>query len=424
MKMKKRMILIFLIWFVVCLIPVTGDAIEEGILCIPEPTDMTITYGNIINCSIDTSGDSDLFRFLGTDGETIILQSTWQSGALRPCIELIAPDNTRTEACTNAFLNKIDIRLNQTGMHTIRVWDWFGTNSGKYALALERVIPPSIDTQPVQYGEIITDEINPGGDIDLYKFCGTAGDIIILQSTWQSGALRPCIELIAPDNTRTAACANNFLNKIETTLNQTGVHSILVTDWFGTNSGEYSVDLERIIPPFPGAQPVQYGKKYTGEINLGGEIDLFRFCATAGDTISITATWQDGALRPCIELIAPDNTRTIECNNAFSNSIDTTLNQTGCHIMLITDWFGTNTGKYTLDMQCLAGVCEAKNLGDINGDSIVDITDVILVLRIALGLDPIALCSDINGDGKVDISDVIMILRMALKLDPFQKCSW
>ena len=61
-------------------------------------------------------------------------------------------------------------------------------------------------------------------------------------------------------------------------------------------------------------------------------------------------------------------------------------------------------------------------LGDINCDDNVDISDVILVLRIALQLDPPAPCSNINGDSTVDISDVILTLRMALALDPKVPC--
>jgi hypothetical protein len=62
-------------------------------------------------------------------------------------------------------------------------------------------------------------------------------------------------------------------------------------------------------------------------------------------------------------------------------------------------------------------------LGDLNNDTSVDISDVILDLRIALGLDPAVSCSNINGDTTVDISDVILTLRMALGLDPKQPCT-
>ena len=55
--------------------------------------------------------------------------------------------------------------------------------------------------------------------------------------------------------------------------------------------------------------------------------------------------------------------------------------------------------------------------GDINGDGTVDISDVILCLRQAVGLDtPNPSVADMNGDGTVDISDVILILRKAVGL--------
>ncbi len=59
----------------------------------------------------------------------------------------------------------------------------------------------------------------------------------------------------------------------------------------------------------------------------------------------------------------------------------------------------------------------ADMLGDINGDGTVDISDVILCLRQAVGLDtPNPSVADMNGDGIVDISDVILILRKAIGL--------
>ena len=47
---------------------------------------------------------------------------------------------------------------------------------------------------------------------------------------------------------------------------------------------------------------------------------------------------------------------------------------------------------------------------------------MILVLRIALVIDPQVPCSDINNDKSVDISDVILTLRMALGLDQLKQC--
>ncbi|HOL35088.1 MAG TPA: right-handed parallel beta-helix repeat-containing protein [bacterium] len=60
----------------------------------------------------------------------------------------------------------------------------------------------------------------------------------------------------------------------------------------------------------------------------------------------------------------------------------------------------------------------AQQKGDISNDGEVDISDVILCLRMAISIDePNVEVADINDDGVVDISDVILILRKSVGLD-------
>jgi hypothetical protein len=82
------------------------------------------------------------------------------------------------------------------------------------------------------------------------------------------------------------------------------------------------------------------------------------------------------------------------------------------------------TDPYEISTVLLGPPCQEGCywLGDINCDDAIDISDVILVLRLALQLDPPAQCSDINSDGGVDISDVILTLRTALGLDEKVPC--
>ena len=65
----------------------------------------------------------------------------------------------------------------------------------------------------------------------------------------------------------------------------------------------------------------------------------------------------------------------------------------------------------------LTGICLSM-AGDISNDGTIDISDVILCLRQAIGLDisnPDS--ADMNEDGIIDITDVILILRKAIGLD-------
>lgn len=62
------------------------------------------------------------------------------------------------------------------------------------------------------------------------------------------------------------------------------------------------------------------------------------------------------------------------------------------------------------------GLSQNVTTGDLNGDGEVNILDVVLCLREAIGLDSQNLSSsDLNGDGEVNILDVILILKMAIQ---------
>lgn len=76
-----------------------------------------------------------------------------------------------------------------------------------------------------------------------------------------------------------------------------------------------------------------------------------------------------------------------------------------------------------VSVACVGECGKCFSCCDINKDVVCDISDVILLLRCALKIDPIEVCQDINADGNYDISDVILTLRMALGMDPLKPCA-
>ncbi|MCS7179839.1 MAG: dockerin type I repeat-containing protein, partial [bacterium] len=78
--------------------------------------------------------------------------------------------------------------------------------------------------------------------------------------------------------------------------------------------------------------------------------------------------------------------------------------------------FGQNTGWSEWSDETWFKTIQRQK-GDINGDGEIDITDVILCLRMAIGLNPFDPIGDMNSDGEIDITDVIKVLRKAIGLD-------
>ena len=223
----------------------------EGRPCEAEPTDETITYGDMITCSIDPVGDTDTYRFFGDENDAVVIMASRQSGSFYPCFELYDPDdNLVGSACSASHTNRIDVELSLPGMYTIHMRDRSNNRTGDYALVLERLIPRST-TALIQHAETMGDEINPVGDADLWYFNGSAEDTIAIIASRQSGSFYPCIELIAPDNSRESACAASHTNRIDTTLDQDGDFIILLRDRSNNRIGGYGLTFQCIgyCPP-------------------------------------------------------------------------------------------------------------------------------------------------------------------------------
>ena len=174
-----RPLLSYCLTVMLCL-PSLGEAVVEGIPCTPEPTSMIVNYGDLVNCRIDPVGDGDVFRFSGAAGETIRVQTARIASVnlfAFPFFEVFGPDGT--EVCSG--FNR-DCRLTQTGVHTILLSEDGNTSTVDYAVALERIAPPSAAARPIDYSQVLNDEINGVGDIDAFVFGGAADALVRAQS--------------------------------------------------------------------------------------------------------------------------------------------------------------------------------------------------------------------------------------------------
>ena len=57
--------------------------------------------------------------------------------------------------------------------------------------------------------------------------------------------------------------------------------------------------------------------------------------------------------------------------------------------------------------------CTASGLGDINGDSLVNIQDIILTVNVVLSSEYNS-SADLNLDGEIDILDIVALVNIIL----------
>ena len=69
------------------------------------------------------------------------------------------------------------------------------------------------------------------------------------------------------------------------------------------------------------------------------------------------------------------------------------------------------TSDFLLDVVCPA---DENIMGDLNGDSILNVQDIIIMVNIILGYDDDSEFADINGDGITNVIDVIQLVNAIL----------
>ena len=139
-----------------------------------------MAYGDLVNCEIKPQGDSDVFRFSGQAGDKIVILAMGYSGAAAPCFRLevqpgmplgnyVCPGRV---GFPSHFLGSVssEFSLSTTGVYTIEV---ISEVTMQYGVYLYRSYPLPANSIPLQFGGVVSGEINPRGDTDFYTFTGT-----------------------------------------------------------------------------------------------------------------------------------------------------------------------------------------------------------------------------------------------------------
>lgn len=240
-------------FLVLLFFPTPAAAVSEAKPCAADPTDQAVAYGDVLsgpNCLASPAGDVDIFRFTGSEDDVIRLAANDLSGSIQiaVCLELFDPNNQPVvpQACGDVSVELNPPKLTLTGTYTVFISEAGNNSVLGYNWTLERLTPPRTDWPPIDFGQTVSDEINPTPDLDAYRLNGTAGDIIRIVGVDLSGSIQigVCVELLRPDSTPVfSRTCGDVSVQLDVTLTTTGVHTLLVSE-NGLNSPfGYNVSL-------------------------------------------------------------------------------------------------------------------------------------------------------------------------------------
>ena len=310
----------------------------------------TITFGEVYQCSIDTPAEVDMFTFSGAINDVIRVKIVETGGSLAVKASITRPNGSTL--CGPTTDDEFNCQLDGTGTYRLVIQDNNGTNTGSYSFSTQRLNDP-VGCGTIGFGSpATTGSIDLINEFDCYTFEASTNDILRLKVIETGGTLYLTQEIVDPDGI--TECTENYYGEYNCTLNKTGTFMLLLRDSDGSNTGSYSIYLQRLNDPV-GCGTIYFGISTGGSINQINEFDCYTFKASLNAQVLSSVVETSGNLYVDQEIVDPDGTPL--CSETYYNDMSCTLNKTGIFTLLIRDNVGVNTGGYQISLTCLSADC-------------------------------------------------------------------
>lgn len=220
-------------------------------------------FGDVVSGSIDPAGDVDTYMFSAVAGDTVLARISLVSGILYPETRLYSPNGTKLMSDWSYDVTEINYTLAEDGNYTVLVHDYFGHYTGDYGIFVQRLNNPR-NAVSIVFGETVLGSIDPAGDVDTYVFSAQAGDTLLVRASQVSGLLYPEVRLYRPDGTELGCDWDWDVAELTSTLVEDGNYTVLVHDYFGDYTGNYTLYLSEIV-----FEELTLGNPYVGNISIG-----------------------------------------------------------------------------------------------------------------------------------------------------------
>ncbi|MBI9093222.1 MAG: hypothetical protein JEZ12_28775, partial [Desulfobacterium sp.] len=172
------------------------------------------------------------------------------------------------------------LTIAETGTYTLLVQDYRGDSTGEYDIYYVN-IPGANEHGKIGSSDLMPEAIDLG-DIDTYTFSAAIGDTFEIQVSDSStnGTLIPYIEVYGPQGDLVSSVYGHNTAYIENTASKDGIYTLVITDYSGSECGEYWLSY------YNDADPIDYcHNNFDDDRDIDGE-DLLHFTLDY-DTIHI-----------------------------------------------------------------------------------------------------------------------------------------
>lgn len=291
--------------------------------------------GQNITNSITSDQEMQRYTFTGEAGWKILFWEKPLSGNLQPYIVVYGPGGAELQ---NNFNGQSDVffynwALQESGVYTVAVRDYYGTGKGKYLIHIELMdyLPNAL---PIKYGNSYAGVLNNPMQFKSFTFIANKGYKVQFWEKYLSGSLQPHIIVYGPNGTE---LQNGFNGQSDVyydnwVLPSDGVYLVLVRDYYGIGLGTFNLTMQ-LLWPFSPTITVQ-PKSTTNSLG-----DTVYFSATANGDQPLTYQWQFNG-SPLVE-----GGKYTGTTSAKLNLVGTELSDAGDYAVVVRNSYGSITSS-------------------------------------------------------------------------------
>jgi predicted DNA-binding ribbon-helix-helix protein len=317
----------------------------------------SISFGQALFGSLLTTAEMDAYTFTASAGDKILVRASESAGNFYPEVRVYSPQGT--QLCESGFSSTTaeipSCALTSDGVYTILAFDYYGTYTGDYHIYLQRLNNPGnaalTDFGQTTFGSLITT-----AQMDTYTFTASAGDKVLIRMSESAGSIYPDVRVYSPQGTQLCESGYNSTTAeiASCALTSDGTYTILAFDYYGTNTGDYYIHLQRLNNP-GGARTIGFGQTLSGSLLTTAEMDAYTFAASAGDKVLVRMTKLAGSIYPDVWVFSPQGV--LLCESGYSSTsaeiATCALTSDGTYTILAFDYYGTYAGTYSIYLQRL-----------------------------------------------------------------------
>jgi hypothetical protein len=297
--------------------------------------------------SIGGVSETDCYTFPGAAGDEIRAHLVKTSGSVTPTQEVIRPNGTTM--CGSTTSQDVTCELDVAGTYTVLVHDSLGTNTGGYALGLQRLNSPVGCTVLAVNGAPQSKSIGGTAQMPCFTFAAAVGDVYRVRLPETSGTMTLLQEVIDPSGAPT--CSATSTMEVDCPTDVAGTHVILVHDSAGTNLGNFSI-ATRKLNSSSGCTALAIGALPAAmTTTAAAEMKCFSFSGTTGDRIRVRTVKTAGAWTPSVDVVRPNGTTV--CGPTTAQHINCKLDTTGAYRIIVNDNGGSLFGDAVTSVQDL-----------------------------------------------------------------------